>query len=107
MRRESLKKFGARAAGVALVAILLVYAPVLDHQLGQAFGKNSGWYALGVIWSALDFKLILNIAVGSIPALFLLFGLASHVFSVRGHLSTIELYLARIAMPASSRRDEA
>ena len=83
---------------MAFVAVLL---PLVDHYLGQLFGKNSGWHALGVVLFALDFKFILNVAVGSVPALLLLCWLTGHVVSVGGHLSTIELYLARIAMQQS------
>jgi len=81
---------------ILLMAILTSYAPSLDHHLGEL--KKSGWHALEVVWSVVDFKLIMNIVIGSIPALCLLYGLAVQVMGLRGHMSTIELYLARIAI---------
>jgi len=83
-------------AVILLMAGLIRYVPSPGYHLGEL--KKSGWHALEVVWSALDFRLILNIVVGSIPALLLLFGLAGHLLSVRGQLSTIQLYLARIAI---------
>src|SRR6266852_4689113 len=67
---------------ILLMAILTSYAPSLDHHLGEL--KKSGWHALEVVWSVVDFKLIMNSVIGSIPALCLLYGLADQVMGIPG-----------------------
>jgi hypothetical protein len=36
-----------------LMASVVILLPLLDHYLGQLFGKNSGWYALGAVLTSL------------------------------------------------------